>query len=148
MVWHFSRHRRVSTHRCLSKTSEKHGLISSLSHFLSCLQLCSVSGDFVVRTEISDRCSNESRAENGIAAYIVETIDENTSKVIWILNVDLKVRRIIPTRSNPMFFVQGWLPQYLINSSLASVQLAFVVSLRNYLSNPTEKRTSTSDEIV
>lgn len=58
------------------------------------------------------------RAENGITAYLIEKIDEQTVKLIWILNVDLK----------------GWLPQYLINTSLANVQLNFIESLRLYLS--------------
>ncbi|CAF3691678.1 unnamed protein product [Rotaria sp. Silwood1] len=59
------------------------------------------------------------RAKNGPTAYIVEKLDETTCKFTWLLNVDLK----------------GWLPQYLINSSLANVQLGLAESLRNYISN-------------
>ncbi|CAF1514960.1 unnamed protein product, partial [Rotaria sordida] len=57
------------------------------------------------------------RGENGPTAYIVEKHDDTSCKFTMILNVDLK----------------GWLPQYLINSSLANVQLTIAESLRNYL---------------
>ncbi|CAF4234531.1 unnamed protein product, partial [Rotaria magnacalcarata] len=47
------------------------------------------------------------RGVNGPTAYIIENNDNTTCRFTWLLNVDLK----------------GWLPQYLINSSLATVQL-------------------------
>ncbi|UJR36274.1 hypothetical protein I4U23_029004 [Adineta vaga] len=68
------------------------------------------------------------RGENGPTAYIVEKIDETTCKFTWLLNVDLK----------------GWLPQYLINSSLASAQLTLVESVRNYLSKSVDITSSCS----
>ncbi|CAF0769189.1 unnamed protein product [Didymodactylos carnosus] len=61
------------------------------------------------------------RGENGPTAYIIEKIDDSTSKFTWILNVDLK----------------GWLPQYIINQSLASVQIELIESLRKYVSKTT-----------
>lgn len=61
------------------------------------------------------------RAENGPTAYVIEKLDDTTCRFTWILNVNLK----------------GWLPQYIINSSLSGVQLGFVEALRNYLSNET-----------
>ncbi|CAF2818102.1 unnamed protein product [Rotaria sp. Silwood2] len=71
------------------------------------------------------------RAENGPTAYIVEKIDATTCKFTWLLNVDLK----------------GWLPQYLINSSLANVQLGLVESLRNYISKSIDIELSYSSSI-
>ncbi|CAF4169448.1 unnamed protein product, partial [Adineta steineri] len=68
------------------------------------------------------------RGENGPTAYIVEKIDDTTCKFTWLLNVDLK----------------GWLPQYLINSSLASAQLTLIESLRNYLSKTVDITSSFS----
>ncbi|CAF0922407.1 unnamed protein product [Rotaria sp. Silwood1] len=58
------------------------------------------------------------RGENGPTAYILEKHNDTSCKFTMILNVDLK----------------GWLPQYLINSSLANVQLTLAESLRTYLS--------------
>ncbi|CAF3460128.1 unnamed protein product [Rotaria socialis] len=57
------------------------------------------------------------RGVNGPTAYIIENNDNTTCRFTWLLNVDLK----------------GWLPQYLINSSLATVQLTLAEALRNYL---------------
>lgn len=68
------------------------------------------------------------RGENGPTAYILEKIDESNSRFTWLLNVDLK----------------GWLPQYLINSSLASAQLTLIDSLRKYLSRSSDMTSSYS----
>ncbi|CAF3882920.1 unnamed protein product [Rotaria sp. Silwood2] len=68
------------------------------------------------------------RGENGPTAYIIEKHNDTSCKFTWILNVDLK----------------GWLPQYLINTSLANVQLTLVESLRNYLSRTIEISSSGS----
>ncbi|CAF0858913.1 unnamed protein product [Adineta ricciae] len=68
------------------------------------------------------------RGENGPTAYIVEKIDDTSCRFTWLLNVDLK----------------GWLPQYLINSSLASAQLTLVESIRNYLSKSVDITSSCS----
>ncbi|CAF3412009.1 unnamed protein product [Rotaria socialis] len=72
------------------------------------------------------------RGENGPTAYVVEKNDEATCKFTWLLNVNLK----------------GWLPQYLINSSLASVQLNLVESLRNHTSKILETTLSSSSSTI
>ena len=76
-----------------------------------------------------------SSGENGPTAYILEKVDDSTSRFTWLLNVDLKVSRLPFTRpkNSSSCLHQGWLPQYLINSSLANVQLTLVESLRKYL---------------
>jgi len=71
------------------------------------------------------------RGENGPTAYIVEKIDDTTSKFTWILNVDLK----------------GWLPQYLINSALANVQIGLVEALRKHMSKTNGLSSSVSSSI-
>jgi len=53
--------------------------------------------------------------------------------------VNLKVKPVEVIFLNSKFILsknkKGWLPQYVINSSLSNVQLDFVEALRNYLSN-------------
>ncbi|CAF1537241.1 unnamed protein product [Adineta steineri] len=68
------------------------------------------------------------RAENGPTAYIIEKIDETTCKFTWLLNVNLK----------------GWIPQYIINSALAGVQLGLVEALRKYISKTVDVTSSYS----
>ncbi|CAF0882877.1 unnamed protein product [Adineta ricciae] len=72
---------------------------------------------------------NHVRAENGPTAYIIEEIDEATCKFTWILNVNLK----------------GWIPQYIINATLASIQLELLESLRKYIAQTIDGISSTTD---
>ena len=59
------------------------------------------------------------RGENGPTAYILKEIHSNECHITWILNVNLR----------------GWLPQYLIDQSLSSVQLDFIELLRKRLND-------------
>lgn len=59
------------------------------------------------------------RGENGPTAYILKEILPNKCQITWILNVNLK----------------GWLPQYLIDQSLSSVQIDFIKLLRKRLND-------------
>ena len=65
------------------------------------------------------------RGENGPTAYILKPIDNTTCQITWLLNVNLK----------------GWLPQYLIDQSLSSVQVEFINSLVDYLKNTNQTPT-------
>ncbi|CAF0794826.1 unnamed protein product [Brachionus calyciflorus] len=59
------------------------------------------------------------RGENGPTGYIFSRIDDNSTRLTWILNVNLK----------------GWLPQYLIDQSLSTVQKDFIITLIKYLND-------------
>lgn len=57
------------------------------------------------------------RGENGPTGYIFSRIDDNSTQLTWILNVNLK----------------GWLPKYLIDQSLSTVQKDFILTLIKHL---------------
>ena len=58
------------------------------------------------------------RAENGPCGYKLEPVNSNRTKLLWIINSDLK----------------GWLPQGVVDQSVSSAQLTSIQKLQAYLS--------------
>lgn len=57
------------------------------------------------------------RAENGPSGYIITPLSDDQCQITCLINVNLK----------------GWLPQYLIDQTLSTVQVEFITDLTKYL---------------
>ncbi|XP_022245101.1 steroidogenic acute regulatory protein-like [Limulus polyphemus] len=61
------------------------------------------------------------RGEHGPSVYVFSPVDGSTCHLQWLVNTDLK----------------GWLPQYLIDQTMASLMFNYVKHLRAYVRNGT-----------
>ena len=115
-------HRVDETTDVVYTVSNSIGPISSRD-FVSVRQIairrgCYFSASMSTNTTLKPEQPGKVRAENGPCGYKLEPVNSNRTKLLLIINSDLK----------------GWLPQGVVDQSVSSAQLTSIQKLQAYLS--------------